>query len=78
MRNQFQYLETFNPVRETLRYMQPREISHEEYMQFHFGSNYLGNNLIRCDYCKINAVMFIGYFNNHVCVDCQEEIKSLS
>jgi hypothetical protein len=72
MHNQYEYLNSFIPALESMRYFQPKELSHEEYMRFHFGSNYLGDDLIKCDYCKINSVKFIGYFNKHICLDCKE------
>lgn len=75
---QIQYLNQFLPALETIRTKQPRQLSTEEYNQFHFGKSYLGNGFVQCDYCKDNAVEIKGYFEQHVCVDCQLAIASLT
>jgi len=75
---QIQYLNQFLPALETIRIKQPRILSDEEYNHFHFVKNYLGNNLVKCDYCKVNAVEIKGYFESHVCVDCQLDLANLT
>lgn len=74
--NQFNYLNQFLPSLELLRVQQPREFSQEEYNKFHFGKAYLGHGFVKCDFCLMNAVEIKGYFEQHICVDCQQEISS--
>jgi len=75
---QIQYLNQFLPALENIRTRQPRQLSEEEYNEFHFGNNYIGNGLVKCDYCKDNAVKIKGYFEQHICVDCQLDLANLT
>lgn len=77
MLNQYQYLNQFLPSIEMLRTKEPQQMTEEEYNKFYFGSSYLGRNLVKCDYCKDNAVEIKGYFESHVCVDCQLDLANL-
>lgn len=51
--------------------------SEDEYCRQWFGRDYLGCGMIRCDYCKDNAVEFRGYISGHVCAECQKDLENL-
>ena len=67
------YLNSFTSLS---NYFQPKELSEEEYCAFHFGSAYLGNGMVKCDYCCTNQVKITGYFNKHVCAECKKELEN--
>jgi hypothetical protein len=52
--------------------------SEDDYCRRWYGSNYLGNGFIKCEFCKDNQVQFQGYFRSHVCAECEESLKNLA
>ena len=73
--NQITYLNELTAVNDYFKTSAPKQMTDEEYCINWFGSNYLGNGFVKCDYCKEEPVKIKGYFEQHVCQECQKELN---
>jgi hypothetical protein len=51
-----------------------KKFDEEVYCQEWFGSNYLGNGYVKCDFCKDVPVKIDTYFAKNVCEKCKKEL----